>query len=326
MIVNRLASGGLISNYHCSSTCAHCLYNCSPSREKDYVSFDNAKNILTKVKSLGCHSIHIGGGEPLLDHEKLIAGALKAAAALNVEIEYVETNSSWFKNHEQACEVLRKLMDCGVSTILVSISPFHNEYIPFKKLKGVVAACHSVGMNFFPWLSDFYEDIDQLDDSKPHSLAEYAGHFGQSFVDALPSRYRLTRKGRALKTFAHLMRQIPIEDILKRSAPCRELDETCHFHVDVHGNYIPGLCTGLSIAVDDLGGKLKEEDYPFLTALHGKGIATLVEEAKSFDFKPIKKAYASKCELCIETRAFLVNVAKVKSKDLNPSQFYSEYS
>ena len=325
MIVNNLASGGLISNYHCSSTCTHCLYNCSPLREKDYVSFDDAKRILGKVKSLGCQSVHIGGGEPLLDHEKLIAGALKAAAAMGVAIEYVETNSSWFKDHTQACNVLRKLMDSGVSTVLVSISPFHNEYIPFKKLKGVVAACHSTGMRLFPWLEDFYEDIDQFDDSKPHPLSEYTARFGQTYVDNLPARYRLTRKGRALKTFAHLMPQVPLESILEKSAPCRELDETWHFHVDCHSNYIPGLCTGLSIAVDELGKELAPKEYPFLSSLHDKGITALLEAAKPFGFKPAKKAYASKCELCIETRAFLVNTAKVKTKDLNPSQFYSEY-
>ncbi len=326
MNVQHLSSGGLISNYHCSSTCAHCLYNCSPSRERDYVSFDDATSILGKIKSMGCHSIHIGGGEPLLDHQKLIDGALKAAAALGVQIEYVETNSSWFKSPEQAKEIIGKLMDNGVSTLLVSISPFHNEYIAFKKLKGVVAAAHSAGMNIFPWIIDFYEYIDQLDDAKPHALAEYAKRFGQDFVDSLPNRYRLTRKGRALKTFAHLMPQTPVESILERSAPCRELDETWHFHVDVHGNYIPGLCTGLSIAVEDLGKELPDSAYPYLNALHGKGVAALVEAAKELGYAPAKKAYASKCELCIETRAYLANVANVKSADLNPRQFYAEYA
>jgi len=325
MKVVRLSSGGLISNYHCSSACAHCLYNCGPKREKDYVSFEDAKRILGKVKSLGCHSVHIGGGEPLLDHEKLINGALKAAASVGVEIEYVETNSSWFKSQEQAKEIVRKLMGNGVSTLLVSISPFHNEYIPFKKLKGVVHACHSTGMNIFPWISDFYEDIDQFDDSKPHSLAEYAARYGQEYVDALPSRYRLTRKGRALKTFSHLMKSIPLAEILAQSAPCKELDETWHFHVDPHSSYIPGLCTGIAIDVNDLGKKLPESDYPFLCALHEKGIAALLESAGVYGFKPTKESYVSKCELCIEARAFLVNRAALKTKDLNPKQFYDEY-
>jgi hypothetical protein len=160
---------------------------------------------------------------------------LKAAEAVGVEIEYVETNSSWYKDHEQAKGVLRGLMDNGVSTLLVSISPFHNEYIPFAKLKGVVAACHSAGMNLFPWIIDFYEEIDRLDDAKPHSLDEYAELFGKGYVDSLLSRYRLTRKGRALKTFARLMPRRPLAEILAASAPCRELDDAYHFHVDVHG-------------------------------------------------------------------------------------------
>jgi len=325
MRVDSLASGGLISNYHCSSACAHCLYNCGPAREKDYVSFEDAKRILGKVKSLGCRSVHIGGGEPLLDHEKLINGALKAAASVGVEIEYVETNSSWFKSQEQAKEIVRKLMDNGVSTLLVSISPFHNEYIPFKKLKGVVHACHSAGMNIFPWISDFYEDIDQFDDSKPHSLKEYAERYGQSYVDALPSRYRLTRKGRALKSFSRLMKPVPLAEILAQSSPCRELDENWHFHVDVHGNYIPGLCTGIAIAIDDLDKELPENDYPFLSALHEKGIAALLERASVSGYKPAKDSYVSKCELCIEARAFLANRSGPKTKDLNPKQFYDEY-
>jgi organic radical activating enzyme len=325
MIVSSLSSGGLISNYHCSSTCKHCLYNCSPTREKDYVSFDDATRILSKVKSLGCHSVHIGGGEPLLDYQKLIDGALKSAAAIGVEIEYVETNSSWFKSPEQAKEIVRKLMDNGVSTLLVSISPFHNEYIALKKLKGVVAACHSQGMNLFPWISDFYEDIDQFDDSKPHSLSEYAERYGQDYIDALPSRYRLTRKGRALKTFSRLMKPVPLAEILAQSGPCRELDETWHFHVDTHGNYIPGLCTGIAIDVNDLGKELPESDYPFLNALHENGIAALLERAGVSGFKPAKDSYVSKCELCIETRAFLVNRTAIKTKDLNPRQFYDEY-
>jgi hypothetical protein len=323
MRIKSLASGGLISNYHCSSTCAHCLYNCSPSREKDYVSFDDALRILGKVKALGCQSVHIGGGEPLLDYEKLRDGALKAAAKLGVGIEYVETNSSWFKSHEQACGVLRELLDNGVSTILVSISPFHNEYIPFKKLKGVVAAAHSVGMNLFPWIADFYQDIDRFDDAKPHKLSEYAALFGDAYVSALPSRYRLTRKGRALKTFASQMPQIPLERIVAESSPCRELDETWHFHADVHGNYIPGLCTGLAIAVDDLGKELERESYRYLLALHEGGVARLLAEAAESGFKPKKTAYASKCELCVEARGFLAVEAKAATKDLRPLEYYS---
>jgi len=89
-------------------------------------------------------------------------------------------------------------------------------------------------------------------------------------------------------------------------------------------NQTPGLCTGLSIKVDDLGGKLSKGEYPFLCALHGKGVAGLLEQAKeSFGVEPARDAYVSKCELCIELRGRLAIEKEVRSKDLNPVEYYS---
>ena len=60
--INRLASGGLITNYNCPSRCAHCLYNSGPERETDYITGETAVESFKAVKSLGCGSVHIGGG------------------------------------------------------------------------------------------------------------------------------------------------------------------------------------------------------------------------------------------------------------------------
>jgi 2-iminoacetate synthase ThiH len=65
--INYLNSGGLITNYYCTSECGHCLYRCSPKWKKEYIDKPGAKAILQKILSLGCNSIHIGGGEPLLN-------------------------------------------------------------------------------------------------------------------------------------------------------------------------------------------------------------------------------------------------------------------
>jgi hypothetical protein len=117
----------------------------------------------------------------------------------------------------------------------------------------------------------------------------------------------------------------PLAEILAASAPCRELDDAYHFHVDVHGNYIPGLCTGLSIAVEDLGGDLSPAKYPHLLSLRENGVAELFEIAQGRGFVPRPDAYVSKCELCVEARAFLVNSARLDAADLKPSLFYAEY-
>jgi len=62
--ISRLHSGGLITSYYRTSSCAHCLYGCSPRWPKDYIDRETVTRNADKIKSLGCTSIHIGGGEP----------------------------------------------------------------------------------------------------------------------------------------------------------------------------------------------------------------------------------------------------------------------
>ena len=138
--IKHLISGGMITNCFCTSRCRHCLYNCGPPWEKNFIDRHVAAANLKMVRSVGCRSIHIGGGEPMLRPDDL-AGVLEVAADSGISIEYVETNSSWFKDIESAEAVLTLLRQQGLRTLLVSISPFHNEYIPFTKVQGVIAAC-----------------------------------------------------------------------------------------------------------------------------------------------------------------------------------------
>jgi len=71
LAINHLDSGGLITNYYCTSRCRHCLYGCSPGWEKRYIDTETTEKNLLKVKGLGCNSIHIGGGEPFLKPDEL---------------------------------------------------------------------------------------------------------------------------------------------------------------------------------------------------------------------------------------------------------------
>ncbi|MHC4871403.1 MAG: 4Fe-4S cluster-binding domain-containing protein, partial [Planctomycetota bacterium] len=95
MQINSLTSGGLITNYHCSSKCGHCLYASSPSRPKDYINNDICSQICTKLKQMRCSSVHIGGGEPLLDFGEIYR-ILEILKEERINIEYIETNSSWY--------------------------------------------------------------------------------------------------------------------------------------------------------------------------------------------------------------------------------------
>ena len=319
-------SGGVITNYFCTSSCGHCLYNCSPRWEKRYIDADTAEKTLQAVRSLGCCSVHIGGGEPLLRPDAL-AAVLEIANALGVAVEYVETNSSWFKDSRSAEAFLKDLRTQGLETLLVSISPFHNEHIPFFKVKGVIEAAGRAGVGIFPWVTDFVSDLSQFDPAKTHSLAEFSDIFGRDYVLQVLERYWIHMGGRALETYRPLMGQKSFKQVLDEStATCyAELSNTGHFHIDLFGNYIPGLCSGLAIAIEDLGKPLSDETYPVLTTLCHHGIRGLVKMAEdTFGYSPQKNLYINKCDLCTEVRTFLVQKDYGGSKELTPREFYQK--
>jgi len=323
-LISNLLSGGLITNYSCTSRCGHCLYGCSPRREKEFIARETAQKCLEKIKSLGCTAVHVGGGEPFLNPEGLKMVA-KTALCKGVHIEYVETNSSWYRDRESACQILTPLKEYGVYALLVSMSPFHNEHIPFYKVKGVIEACHDVGMNIFPWLQEFYPEIDSFDDKTTHGIGEYEKRYGRDYLSGLPSRYWIHLGGRALMTFARVFMKLSFEEILSfNRSGCLELLDVSHFHFDLWGNYIPGLCSGLAIQCDDLGKPLSPEKYPFLCTLFQKGVGGLLDLVSNrYNFKPSQE-YISKCHLCFDIRRYLVLEQGLNSRELQPKGFYED--
>lgn len=319
--IKHLSSGGLITNYYCTSRCAHCLYCCSPRWEKRYIDGTTARLNLEKIRALGCPAVHVGGGEPFLDRQGLLR-VLEVARETGVRIDYVETNSSWYQDLDSAVARLQELKARGLETLLVSISPFHNEYIPFQKVKGVIEACRVTRMAAFPWVSDFYRELDAFDPAITHRLAEYGERFGADYLRRIPARYWIHFGGRAVRTFAPILETYDCDAILSRDRRgCRELQNVTHFHLDLFGNYIPGLCSGLAFLRDDLGAPLTADKYPLLARLHEAGINGLFEMGREQGFEA-SGSYLSKCHLCLDIRRYLVLDRKLAFPELAPLGFY----
>jgi len=319
--ISKLFSGGLITNYYCTSKCQHCLYACSPKWDKQYIEIEKVRGYFKFLKSMDCFSIHIGGGEPMLKTETLFE-ILKVAKEEDIHIQYVETNSSWYKDEKSAIKILKKLRKSGLHTMLVSISPFHNEHIPFNKTKGVIKACHKTGINVFPWIQDFYPEIDSFDDQVTHSLDEYEQKFGKDYLKNIPGRYWIQPGGRAVLMLKNIFPLKQLENLPGIHNGCSELTDTSHFHIDLFGNYIPGLCSGLAIKAEDLGQLLDKNKYPILSILYSEGVYALLEFTRhQYNFEP-KDQYLNKCDLCLDIRRFLSSEMKQESIELQPKQFY----
>ncbi len=55
-------------------------------------------------------------------------------------------------------------------------------------------ACRRSGVLVFPWIMDFYDDIDRFDDTCPHVLQEYLDAFGPHYLRDILNRYWMGRE------------------------------------------------------------------------------------------------------------------------------------
>jgi hypothetical protein len=323
--IKYLASGGVIVNYNCVSRCGHCLYNCSPGRSKDYLDEATAGCIFQHIGTHGCRSVHIGGGEPLLQPKKLAAVAAAARQA-GLGIDYIETNSAWFVDSRQAVSVLEELRGAGVHALLVSISPFHNAHIPYSRVRGVIDACRQSGMQVFPWVNAFVRDLIHFDQNCIHDMNAFEDAYGPGYLQRIPDRYWIHLGGRALETFRSVLPQHTVADVLEKSpSSCaRALGDTSHFHIDLYGNFIPGLCAGLAIEMEDLGKPLPEGKYPLLEHLADRGIRGLYEMANQlYGYSAQRNGYLNHCDLCTEIRSCLIRLDGEFFRELAPAGFYT---
>lgn len=254
---------------------------------------------------------------------------LEAARSVGMGIDYVETNSTWFKDPEQAVTVLERLLAADVHTLLVSISPFHNDAIPFARVMGVIDACRRTGMQVFPWVNAFVQDLSRLDQSRTHTMVEFEEAFGPDYLKRIPERYWIHLGGRALTTFRSVYPMQPVDQILEHSplSCARALGDTSHFHIDLYGNYIPGLCAGLAIAMEDLGRSLDADHYPLLDRLTATGIRGLYQTAvTAYGYVPQRSAFINHCDLCTDIRLFLIQKGGLTFRELNPPGHYADMS
>lgn len=325
LAVTTLHSGGLITTYQCQSACPHCLYRGGPGREPEYIGQDAARVLFAKARDLGAGAMHVGGGEPLADPLGL-AGVLAAAAETGMHIEYVETSGSWFDDADEARELLTELRGMGLARLLVSISPMHNGFIPLRKTLGTLEAARQAGIVVFPWQEHFLDDLRAFDPDTTHPFREYLERFGPDYPADILRRIWIHPGGRAFDLFAPALGRRPVGEILaEASADClTELTDTSHFHMDLYGDYVPGLCSGLAFRATDLGAPLDPERYPILCTLAESGIRGFYDYATGLeDYAPRPEGYVNKCELCQDIRRHLSERGWFESTELAPVEFYA---
>ncbi len=93
--------------------------------------------------------------------------------------------------------------------------------------------------------------------------------------------------------------------------------------MDLFGNYIPGLCSGLSVSTQDLGKPLSENKYPVITTLFTSGIKGIYDFVrKAVAYAPARSGYINKCDLYTGIRTVMVVKNFAGLSEFNPREFY----
>lgn len=273
--------------------------------------------------------IHIAGGEPLLN-PALVMETIRKAKIYRIPIDYVETNAFWCWNDEKTESVFRKLTDTGLCRILISVSPFHLEFIPMDRVHRAVSIAGKIFgiQNVYIYTQYFLQQFNEIDPYQPLPLEDYLEASGyERAAMAFATEYALVPNGRAALELDGLYQHLPAEHFFGGTCE-KELLNPHHIHIDPYGNYIAGLCAGLSLGdaacLKHLFEPQNFQDRPVIERLLEGGVETLYKWAvSSFGFKPRLEGYIAKCQLCLGIRRFL-HRQSTKWSELQPDMFYEE--
>ncbi len=361
MPVKHWSFAGLMLTYWCNARCASCYLCCGPqrtangesrsaieqiesqrtfsirdsrlaTRDSDDMSIDAALELwrgLIQASPHGCR-VHLSGGEPFGDCDKLIELCRRAKTEGLGPLEKVETNAFWATDEATVREKVAALDDAGMQKLGISCDPYHQEFVPIERCRlaarvaGEMLGEDRVQVRWRDWLEGGVDVMGMSESQRSAALAEYAAS----------RRERLN--GRAADVLARYLPCQPMEAFADNS--CHEsLLRSRHVHVDGAGRVMPGTCAGIllgtvseSVGIGEIWRRLAEDFScgrcrPVVGTLARSGPYGLAQAARAAGFQPRAEGYAGKCHLCWDVRRFLA-LRGEHADELGPAWLYEQPS
>jgi len=322
--LSPLTAAGLLVTDWCPARCRHC-YVCSGPDGSAWMAVEAAAGHLGALARLGvpAEGIHVGGGEPFGDFDRLIAIVRSARDAGLGGIGYVETCGFWATSEALVRRRLDALAEAGMRQIAISADPYHQEFVPPDRVRRLLEAARTVlgpgGVRArrWKWLQAPRDTSAMAENDRRRLFTD--------FLDRYPERMT----GRAATHLVPLLRRTPVGGLPKKT--CRApLLESRHLHILPGGEVYPGTCAGLLLGraradapLDDLVRSWRLADAPHLARLVSSGPTALLPEARRHGFTPDPAGYADPCHLCWMVRRHLVR-AGAATPDLGPAGMYAD--
>ena len=123
-----------VLTYVCTGRCKHC----SEGDHTDCDEWIDPKIAADTVRKIAAEydigTVMTFGGEPLL-HTEAVYAIMKTAYEMNIPKRQIITNGYFSQNPEKIREVAKRLAECGVNDLLLSVDAFHQEVIPLDTVR-----------------------------------------------------------------------------------------------------------------------------------------------------------------------------------------------
>lgn len=136
---------GLIITHKCNLKCRHCCNDSHP-RRTGVVPFEDLARLIEEASGLpGIREVGISGGEPFL-LIPLVRRLVQLAGSRGLSSS-ITTNGFWAKAPARARATLADLRGCGLRSVCISTSPFHQEFLDLDDLKAAARIALEVGLS-----------------------------------------------------------------------------------------------------------------------------------------------------------------------------------
>jgi hypothetical protein len=136
----------LVLTSRCNASCTHCSTSCGPYR-KEALSPDDVVRLMNQAAAIDDGKpleFHITGGEPFLDFDLLLA-TVAHGTSLKGLVTCV-TNAFWARSLEETRQMLTQLRDAGLRLLAISVSRFHERYVPLHRVRLALETAASIGL------------------------------------------------------------------------------------------------------------------------------------------------------------------------------------
>ena len=247
------------------------------------------------------------GGEAMLDLERTLQIG-KIALSHGIPKVEIDTGASWANSVEIARDVLKRILDAGLSLGAVSVDSFHQKHVPQENLMNLFLAARDLGIVLKGSCAVIEQGVqgNPYDEESSELIRWFSNHGVQ--IDTFPVVFQ----GRAVNLAQY---HSGIKSIPQDKCPgvyffaTEDWRNPGGIQIDVNGYVMleHGICIGNTREKDlsDILDSFDAETHPIISVLLKDGPIGLTRLPESEGFKLQENGYTDKCHLCQDIRTYL---------------------